>query len=239
MKAKYLLLMAALALLVMIWCSRRTEQGTVEFTFTGDRIQFAATAESLTVDWDDGSIAEYHNLDSTAVVHRYASNAERTVRIRKAKKLSAFNCSGDEYRGGSITALDVSDCPTLTALNCCWNELSALDVSNHTALTSLECGYNQLSVLDVSKNTALTALSCSHNRLSALDVSKNTVLTALSCYDNELSALDVSKHTALTSLSCRSNRLSALDVSNNTALTTLYCSYNQLSALDVSRNTAL
>jgi hypothetical protein len=163
MKAKYLLLMAALALLVITWCNRRTGEeadrktigGTIEFIFTGDDVKFAATAQSITVDWGDGSTEEYHNLDSTAVVHRYAKEAEHTVRIR-TEKLSAFDCVHDEYREGRITALDVSNCPTLTTLGCSNNGLSALDVSRCSALTGLWCGNNQLSAAAL--NQLFTAL---------------------------------------------------------------------------------
>jgi Leucine-rich repeat (LRR) protein len=203
------------------------------FTFTGNEVEFNATAKSIAVDWGDGTEEKLSKLKDTAVRHTYAGETEHTVRIQ-AENLSVFRCT---YQG--LTALDVSNCTALTSLDCSGNRLSALDVSKNTALTDLNCLGNKLSALDVSKNTALTELYCFYNQLSALDVSKNTALTKLLCTDNQLSALDVSGCTALTELYCDNNKLSALDVSKNTALTTLSCNENQLSELNVSGCTAL
>jgi Leucine-rich repeat (LRR) protein len=197
-------------------------------------IRFYATAESITVDWGDGTTERYNNLDNKkSVSHNYTGKAEHTVLIR-AKGLSSFR-SDERY----LTALDVSGCTALTTLYCGGNLLSTLDVSKNTALTYLSCSGNQLSALDVSKNTALTTLYCTGNPLSTLDVSKNTALTVLDCSNNQLSTLDVSKNTALSALGCDNNQLSTLNVSKNTALTTLECSNNQLSELNVSGCTAL
>jgi outer membrane lipoprotein-sorting protein len=214
-----------------------TQEGTLsetmEFTFTGNKVTFAATAQNMVVDWGDGATNEYVNVDAW-ISYTYQNNASHTVQIQ-AKKLSYFNCN-DQH----LTALDVSGCTKLTQLVCYWNQqLTALDVSHNTKLTYLSCGSNRLTTLNVSNNTELTYLHCSQNQLAALDVSRNTELTTLECYTNQLTALDVSRNTELTTLNCNQNQLTALDVSRNTELTTLYCGSNQLTALDVSHNTKL
>ncbi|MDR0422741.1 MAG: hypothetical protein LBH72_06990 [Proteiniphilum sp.] len=214
---KYPLFIAAVALLVMTASGSRDEsvsglpsaaatpdsQGTVEFTCTGNKVAFNATAESIAVDWGDGSTEEYGTLDDDKVWHEYANETERIIRIRTGN-LSFFSCYSQQ-----VTDLDVSNCPALTELRCYGNLLSRLDVSKNTALTRLYCGRNQLSSLNVSSNTMLERLDCEYNQLGVLNVSNNMALTVLLC---------------------NNNRLKALDVSNNTALTSLYCSYNQLSA---------
>ena len=119
------------------------------------------------------------------------------------------------------------------------NQFTALDVSQNPALTYLDCDYTGLTELDVSKNTALKRLHCSYNQLTELDVSKNIALLLLGCGNNQLTALDVSKNVALTILHCRNNQLAVLDLSRNTALKSLNCSNNPLTKLNVSQSTVL
>ncbi|MDR0422474.1 MAG: hypothetical protein LBH72_05635 [Proteiniphilum sp.] len=114
-------------------------QGTIVFTFTGNKVRFGATAESITVDWGDGPEEMPDNLDGTEVRHTYAGEAEHTVRIQ-AENLSFFNCNEQ-----CLTALDVSNCIALRVLYCSSNKLSALDMSKNTALKGLACDKNQLS----------------------------------------------------------------------------------------------
>jgi Leucine-rich repeat (LRR) protein len=180
MRKKFQLSIAALALLVMTASGSREEsvsglseatataatatpatQGTIVFTFTGNKVKFAVTAESIAVDWGDGQEEVLSSLDSTEVRHTYAGDVERTVRIQ-TEKLSSFSC-----RWQQLTALDVSNCPALTYLDCGQNPLSTLDVSGCTALTHLHCENNQLSALDISGCTALRYLYCDYNQLSA------------------------------------------------------------------------
>jgi Leucine-rich repeat (LRR) protein len=207
---------------------------SIEFTFTGNEIAFYVTAKSFVVDWGDGSTEEYSNMKDDYILHIYENDAEYTVQIQNAKKLSIFYCLHQH-----LTALDVSNCTTLTELICSRNQLSALDVSKNTALIRLNCSDNQLSILDVSNCTTLTGLYCFDNQLSALDVSGCTALEELECYGNQLRVLDVSDCAALKALWCGNNQLSALDVSGCTVLEKLVCYGNQLSVLDVSGCAAL
>ena len=119
------------------------------------------------------------------------------------------------------------------------NQFTALNVSQNPALTYLDCEHTGLTELDVSKNTALKRLNCDYNQLTELDVRKNIVLLRLGCGNNQLTELDVSKNVALTSLHCRNNQLAVLDLSRNTALKSLNCSNNPITELNVSRSTVL
>jgi hypothetical protein len=142
-------------------------QENVAFTFTGQSASFVATAAHVVVDWGDGSTTAWHQpLRKREVAHRCEEDAEYTVRIRT---LSLFGCTGGDANGhGTITALDVSRCPTLMWLFCYDNRLGTPDVSANRALTMLDCGGNRLSRLDVSNSTALTELLCSDNQLSVV-----------------------------------------------------------------------
>ncbi|WP_455773036.1 leucine-rich repeat domain-containing protein [Porphyromonas asaccharolytica] len=161
-------------------------------------------------------------------------NRLTSLNVSECVSLTKLNCSDNQ-----LTSLNVSGCTALTELNCSGNQLTSLNVSGCTALTELNCSGNQLTSLNVSGCTALKQLSCYKNQLTNLDVSGCTALTKLDCSDNRLTSLNVSGCTALTKLDCSSNWQTSLDVSGCTALTTLTCYYNQLTSLDVSGCTAL
>ena len=156
-----------------------------------------------------------------------------------------------------LSALDVSNNPTLRELWCHKNKLTELVLTNNKDLRELNCFSNQLSKLDLSENLKLTKLFCYKNQLTSLDISRNHLLTELECYsnsiqelqlsslvnltklwcgENQLISLDISKCTKLADLSCYSNQLSSLDLSQHSQLNQLDCGDNQLISLDVSKN---
>ncbi|MCF0235343.1 MAG: hypothetical protein HUK09_01255 [Bacteroidaceae bacterium] len=183
------------------------------------------------------------------------SNSNQVITIYG--DVTDFSCSG-----AGISMLDVSQCPTLTTLNCSDNRGVTLDVTNNTALTTLNCSDMNITTLDVTNNTALTTLICDNNHsLTTLNLTQNTALTTLDCSYSDLTALDLTQNTALTTLNCSANRLSgqldlsqntelktvncsrneltSLSLPNSTSLTTVNCSYNKLTSLDVTKHTAL
>jgi hypothetical protein len=96
----------------------------IEFTCTpvDNVVTFNAFVQSITVDWGDGSTEEYKDLvrGNAEVSHTYANNTERIVRVLQAVDMSLFYCEKQQ-----LTALDVSNCLTLTVLVCSNNQLSA------------------------------------------------------------------------------------------------------------------
>jgi Leucine-rich repeat (LRR) protein len=91
-------------------------KGAISFTFTGKKVTFIATAQTMVVDWGDGKTNEYTGHISPS--HTYRKSAEHTVRIQE-KGLSYFYC-----REQQITALDVSNNTELTMLDCSNNQLT-------------------------------------------------------------------------------------------------------------------
>ncbi len=147
--------------------------------------------------------------------------------VSNCTSLTALDCNGLQF-----TQINASNCTSLTELSCdCFEQqpsiLYTFLVDNCTALKKLNCnrryGYREL---DISSCLGLEILNCNHGGLSSLNVSKNTALKELWCDNNQLKSLDVSNNTALTSLFCHNNQLTSLDVSQNTALTTLWCFNN-------------
>ena len=189
----------------------------------------------ITVDWGEGikpktlvyKDGQWHIKGAKYDWGKYGA---RVITIEGNVKI--YDC-----RENRMQVLDLSQCSTLTELNCfgC-SKITSLDVSKQIALEKLICTRNQLSTLDVSANTTLKELQCSLNQLTKLDVSANTALTDLECSNNQLPTLDVSKNVALKLLFCGDNKLSTLDVSANVELNRLECSNNKLTKLDLSAN---
>ena len=186
------------------------------------------------------------NKNGRLVELTYANEGKTSIKLTSCSKL---------------TKLDVSDCESLTTLDCSGNELTSLNVSGCGSLTTLNCSDNELTKMDVSGCTILIELNCSDNDLTKLDVSGCESLGKLYCYDNDLSQLDVSmcenlgeldcSENKLTKLilnddikdkdcegliwlDCHANKLASLDVSECESLKTLYCYDNALKSLDVS-----
>jgi hypothetical protein len=100
---------------------------------------FYATATRLTVDWGDGAIEEFTNIDihTDAVTHTYANNEKRLVTII-AEGLTEF---GDDITlsgggatthrsiAGSMEKISCSHCPDLKGLYILNNALTEADMS--------------------------------------------------------------------------------------------------------------
>jgi hypothetical protein len=231
------------------------ESADVLFTVTpvvtpdANVVTFHATARKLTVDWGDGTVDEYADVDLNrdAITRSYADNAPRTVRVM-AEGLTAFGDDAEfttggigvsRYLAGAFDRVAFANCPDLLQVVFDANTLMALDLIGVPALEKLWVMGNNLATLNLAACPALERLTCSRNQLTNLDVSARAALVQLVCDWNQLAALNVTGCTALEQLACADNRLTSLDVSDCTALTGLYCYKNQLAALDVSANVAL
>ncbi|MDR2887524.1 MAG: hypothetical protein LBV26_05935 [Bacteroidales bacterium] len=113
-------------------------------------LQMGLGTGSITIDWGDGEgskkyVPSYTSSCAYLIVdHYYSNTSEHTITI-----------TGD----------------SITEFGCAKNQLTALNLSQNPTLTHLYCSLNQLTTLDVSKNIALQELYCSHNPLTTLDVS--------------------------------------------------------------------
>lgn len=253
MKTTQILFLSAASLLVLAGCSGNkksgepvAEEGSEQFTLTVDTdsiIRFTLDAESLTIDWGDGTTETYEPCIGRSVTHAYGTFAAHTV-TALTKNLTSLEINGADFSAPGTRVkpctLDVSRCPALTSLLC--NHIllaTGLDVSKNTKLASLNCLNTQLTDLDVSNNTELKFLDCVLNSLVDLDVSKNIFLRELYCNRNELTDLDVSKNDSLTRLGCSNNYLEKLDVSHSLNLSSLGCNNNQLTDLKLKKGIKL
>lgn len=114
-----------------------------------------------------------------------------------------------------LTALDLSNNPSLITVRCSANPITSLNVNNLINLRTLDCSACELTTLDVSSCIKLTKLFAFTNNLTSLDVSNNTALSTLSVFQNELTSLNLTFNTSLDKLYCNNNHISELDLSAN------------------------
>ena len=98
------------------------------------------------------------------------------LNVSNCSSLTTLNCDGQDGNPGVLSTLNVSGCTNLTGLNCSRNKLANLDVSTLTRLTILRCNDNLIKTLDVSNNTKLYQLYCNDNLMTTLDITKCTTL---------------------------------------------------------------
>ena len=256
MKTTQILFLSAASLLVLAGCSNNKKggenvaenvvEGPEQFTLTVETdsiLRFTLNADSLTIDWGDGTTEVYAPCGSRSVAHSYETFAAHTV-TALTKNLTSLEITGEDFSAPGTPVkpctLDVSRCPALISLRC--NHIllaTGLDVSKNTKLASLNCFNTQLTDLDVSNNTKLKILDCDLNLLTDLDVSKNIILRELCCNRNKLTRLDVSESDSLTRLGCCGNQLEKLDVSSSLNLSSLGCNNNQLTDLKLKKGVKL
>jgi Leucine-rich repeat (LRR) protein len=223
MKTTQILLLFAASLTVFAGCGKTgiadNQEGFI-LTVNDRYVQLMVEAQSLTIDWGDGTIETYEHCDSsTDISHLYERKwayllfpSRHTITAITENLTQLRNLTGGCMNSDisiwerRTTTLDVSRCTALTYLS--FTDLTGLDVSKNVNLIELYCE-GELNQLDVSKNTELTVLDCSGCQLDTLDVSKNTKLRRLNCGYNGLSNLDVSKNKELKMLNCEYNFFSA------------------------------
>jgi hypothetical protein len=200
MKATQILLLSVASLLMLAGCGKKNSTGKSEenitdahekftMTITGYEFSSTITAQSLTIDWGDGTIETFEACDNRSIQHIY-KESEPHIATAKAENLTKLEISGGPLsdEGAKITNLDVSRCTHLIHLDCSSNQLKSLDVSKNGNLITLWCNSNQLTGLNLSENPELSELNCRTNQLTNLDVSKNPKLKTVDCGNNELSA---------------------------------------------------
>lgn len=194
---------------------------------------YAEICNDIIIDWGDGTIENY-------------SSGHHSFFHEFNNEINTFNIYGDQnaiislnFKGSSLSDLDLSGCKSLKELGCSAMSLTELNISKNLLLEELYCNYNQISCLDFSNNLELKTLSCSGNLIQLLELSGNTKLTYLSCDNNQLEMIDISQNPELEYLMCGNNLLESLDLSHNSKLMNLLCQNNQLEQLELSNNMEL
>lgn len=155
-------------------------------------------AESIEVNWGDGTISTYRNHFSV-LEHNFTNEGLQTIQI----KGNAID--GLKIPRLSLTSLTFKHCLHLKYLDCSINELNLLDLSHCLTLEELYCNSNNIAKLDLPHQPHLQQANLSYNLLKSLDISACTELQFLHCNENRLSHLRLNSRIPL----------QYLDISNN------------------------
>lgn len=156
----FLLLLCALAGCNKVdTANERTEERTVEVT------------EEITEELSSSeTLNRYHDTDVEAL--QKIIEEQNALGADIPTDLNCVNYTWDE--NGRLTELSISSCNLKGELSC----------AGLPSLTYLDCSYNEISNLDVSQNPALENLDCSGNQISSLDVSNCPLLEDCRYDDN-------------------------------------------------------
>jgi Leucine-rich repeat (LRR) protein len=213
--------------------------GQIELTVYPENgsVSMRIQAQSVTLNWGDGSQAETHALNGVeqTLTHSFGSSLNPTsIKINGegivALSFYKYSNSGYAQTSGVVHELSINRAESLTSLVCNSQQLTALDLAGCPALRQLDCSANLLPALNLESCTALEDLACYNNQLTTLDLSHCPSLKTVDCLGNQLSALDASNHNALKTLVCSWNSLNSLNTGGCSSLVTLACNNNQLNA---------
>lgn len=218
------------------------EDGTEVLIDWGDGVQKAYTVNSKWTRIDGNSKGGYVKIVGLVVSANFESFPGMGIWDNQLQGVDVTHNPYLAYLSlymNPVRSLDVSKCPDLYYLDCCYCELDDLDVTHNAKLESLLCYGNNLSTLDVRKNPLLYELSARNNKLPALDLAANPLMEDLDVQNNELISLVVTGMKNLVTLYASNNQLPTLDLSQNEQLQILNVSGNKLSELDLSHNLLL
>ena len=106
--------------------------------------------------------------------------------------------------------LDLSGCTDVVFVDVYRNRISAVDVSNMPSLRILGLQGNQIAALDPTELPACQGIDADMNRLERIDVSRNPELVELYVNDNRLTALDTTANPLLRHLYAEGNPLKSI-----------------------------
>ena len=162
----------------------------------------------------------------------YINQPLQSVNISDCSSLTYLNCDRT-----SIQTLDVSNSPELKYLNCSQSQLSKLNISNCYKLEEIYCNNNHIEgLMDISERPNLNEINLSHNPLTAINLSNCISLRDFEYFSSEttkLTSLNLSGCTNLQKLECSNQWLNTLNVSGCTQIEDISCTNNQLKELNL------
>ena len=168
------------------------------------------------------------------VLGKYQNYTLTSQQVTIQGEITKLQCSSN-----NLSALQLTDCPTLRTLVCFNNEVTALDLSHTPSLDSLICYINKIESIDFSQSPHLQLIDIQQNQLTSIDLSPLQKLKKVNCAKNKLKTLNLTTAKALERLDCFDNQLTQLELPQTATLTWINCGGNQLSSLDISACTGL
>lgn len=202
----------------------------------------------VSVDWGNGTPVAYTQAVD-GVIEAKGTVAGATITVTSERPITLLAAEGC-----GLTAIDLTEAPSLKSLYLQDNELTTIDLTKEKALCDLNLSGNQLAAvtlnavnnpvletLDISDN-ALTStsftygserlryLAVSGNGIKTLSLTKDTGLQGLRVGDNNISTLNITALEELTMLDASNNNISRLNVPETlTTLQQVYVANNKIS----------
>lgn len=99
------------------------------------------------------------------LVGTFENGKEVTYRLTDQTITITGDVSSIDIRKQSLIAIDISNNPNLTTLNCSNNKIERLNVSNNPELKTLDCSDNNITLLTLGENAKLETISCYLNNI--------------------------------------------------------------------------
>lgn len=182
---------------------------------------------------------ENKNDDGTYITDYYKDSFSSDILSTYGDLTDYFSDEVAKSANGSLTSLNVSNCPALKNVYCDNNAISSLTLTGDTALENLYCSNNKLANVDLTGLDSLNILSCGDNILGTgdgLNVAGLDNLEYLFCANNQFEKLDITQNNMLKVFDCSGNRLINLDIKAVAeTLLELNCNKNALKTLDLNK----
>ena len=175
-------------------------------------------------------------------------------------RLLSVSITGSELNPSALASFTLTDAPDLNFVWIFGNNISALDLSNNPSLLNIRAHNNNLSCtgnINLTGNSSLVSFDLANNQfasfdgsflprsvreltlggnnLNSINLTQNPGLETISVHHNDLASLDLSKNVNLMRLSAEHNQLSGfMDFTNNPHLYFLNLANNNLTGLDIT-----
>lgn len=190
------------------------------------RLQASEAAEVTEIDCSDLGIESLNGIGNFINLQRLLANDNPLSAVDLSQNLKLTRL---ELIRTSFESLSVGNLPALESLLCdglkdnLVGSMTSLEVKDCPALKEIFCQENSLSTLTLSGCPELTLLRCNTNRLAAVDLSGCPKLAELYAWDNQLASLDLSNNKALAKLELQRNRFTSLETADMPDLQRILC----------------
>ena len=200
-------------------------------------LQVNQTTAGVTVDWGDNNPVAYAATNDDLLTIEGTVKGS-TIVLQGHKRINTLVCADNK-----LTAIDVSEMPSLRSLYCQNNELTTLDVAGCANLTDLNCANNKLQYVTITEktNAALETVNFSGNGMKSNTGAgasfslKTASLQYIDISNNQFASAALLTNTNIDVLKCSGNKFTGtLNLGYSPEVSVLLCSDNDISTLKLA-----
>ena len=200
-------------------------------------LQVNKTTAGVTVDWGDNNPVAYAATNDDLLTIEGTVKGS-TIVLQGHKRINTLVCADNK-----LTAIDVSEMPSLRSLYCQNNELTTLDVAGCANLTDLNCANNKLQYVTITEktNAALETVNFSGNGMKSNTGAgasfslKTASLQYIDISNNQFASAALLTNTNIDVLKCSGNKFTGtLNLGYSPEVSVLLCSDNDISTLKLA-----